>query len=105
MSKLAAAALLARYWPAQGSRHHAALEALRSYFAAGKLDPAEAPAFVRNSLNVSRVLREMALAETAANLSAAILPGLAGGKPVDRARWVLLAAEACEASHQGANNF
>jgi len=32
----------------------------------------------------------MALAETAANLGNAILLGLAGGKPIDRARWILL---------------
>jgi hypothetical protein len=43
----------------------------------------------------------MALAETAANMWAAILPGLAGGKSIKRARWILLGAEACEASHEG----
>ncbi len=81
-------------------RHHAALDALRPYFVATELNPAAAPAFVRHSLDVSRILREMALAETAANLWAAILPGLAGGKSIDRARWILLGAEACEASHE-----
>jgi hypothetical protein len=80
--------------------HHAALDALRPYFAATAPSPAGAPAFVRQSLDVSRILREMALAETAANLWAAILPGLAGGKSIDRARWILLGAEACEASHE-----
>jgi len=70
--------------------HQAALDALRPYFVARELDPSTAPAFVRHSLDVSRVLREMPLAETAANLWAAILPGLAGGKPIDRARWILL---------------
>jgi len=43
----------------------------------------------------------MGLAETAAGLWSVILPGLAGGKSIDRARWVLLAAEACAASHEG----
>jgi hypothetical protein len=43
----------------------------------------------------------MGLAETAANLWAAMLPSLAGDKSIDRARWVLLGAEACEASHKG----
>jgi len=81
-------------------RHQAALDALRPYFVARELDPAAAPAFVRHSLDLSRVLREMSLAETAANLWAAILPGLAGGKSIDRPRWILLGAEACEASHQ-----
>lgn len=46
-------------------------------------------------------LCEMGLAETAAGLWSVILPGLAGGKSIDRARWVLLAAEACAASHEG----
>ncbi len=78
-------------------RHHAALDALRPYFVATELNPAAAPAFVRHSLDVSRILREMALAETAANLWAAILPGLAGGKSIDRARWIIMGAEACEA--------
>ena len=70
--------------------HHDALDGLRPYFVARELDPSTAPAFVRHSLDVSRVLREMPLAETAANLWAAILPGLAGGKPIDGARWILL---------------
>jgi len=82
-------------------RHHAALDTLRPYFVARELDPAGAPAFVRHSLDISRVLREMALAETAAKLWAALLPGLAGGKSIDRARWTLVGAEACEASHEG----
>ena len=82
-------------------RHHAALDALRPYFVARELDPAGAPAFVRHSLDISRVLREMGLAETAAKLWAAMLPGLAGGKSIDRARWILVGAEACEASHEG----
>jgi len=82
-------------------RHHAALDSLRRYFVARDLDPASASAFVRLSLDVSRVLCEMGLAETAAGLWSVILPGLAGGKPIDRARWVLLGAEACAASNEG----
>jgi len=82
-------------------RHHAALDSLRPYFVARDLDPAGASAFVRLSLDVSRVLCEMGLAETAAGLWSVILPGLAGGKPIDRARWVLLGAEACAASNEG----
>src|SRR5712692_4652435 len=77
--------------------HHSGLDVLRPYFVAGDLDPAGAPAFVRLSLDVSRVLREMGLAETAAGLWAAILPGLAGGKSIDRARWIIMGSEACEA--------
>jgi hypothetical protein len=56
---------------------------------------------VHHALNVSRVLREMGFGKTAANLWAAIVPGLTGGKPIDRARSVVLGAEACEASHEG----
>ncbi len=82
-------------------RHHAALDSLRRYFVARDLDPASASAFVRLSLDVSRVLCEMGLDETAAGLWSVILPGLAGGKPIDRARWVLLGAEACAASNEG----
>ncbi len=82
-------------------RHHVALDSLRPYFVARDLDPAGASAFVRLSLDVSRVLCEMGLAETAAGLWSVILPGLAGGKPIDRARWVLLGAEACAASNEG----
>ena len=63
---------------------------------------AGASAFVRLSLDVSRVLCEMGFAETAiSGLWSVILPGLAGGKPIDRARWVLLGAEACAASNEG----
>jgi len=82
-------------------RHHAALDSLRPYFVARDLDPVGASCFVRLSLDVSRVVCEMGLAETAAGLWSVILPGLAGGKSIDRARWVLLAAEACAASHEG----
>src|SRR6266568_3471861 len=82
-------------------RHHAGLDVLRPYFLSKDLDLAGAPAFERLALDVSRVLCEMGLAETAAGLWSVILPGLAGGKPIDRARWVLLGAEACAASNEG----
>src|SRR5437867_12257169 len=80
-------------------RHHAALDSLRPYFVARDLDPAGAPAFVRLSLDVSRVLCVMGLAESAAALLSVILLGLAGVKPIDRALWFLFGAEACASSN------